>query len=335
MTGPAGGKKRWWLAASLGISGALVILLYLKTGVRLERLLLEWRQADPLLIGAAMLLSTLIHVLTGGHKLWLLLRWLGVAIPLRELFLVRLGEGPLRLVIPFKGGDLGAALFFHRRAGIPPGEAAGVILFDRALNLFGTSAWLLLGLVLAPGLLPGGRAVVGGVLAAGLLVLLLKPLHLGIAQLIGKLAPPRVSRVITGVLAPWRTLSSGARVLLLAYTLVFVSRPILLCALTLAAFQVSLPSAHLMVYTNLALFAGLIPGPLMGIGPREATLNELLSSALPEGSGVGLSVAFLLTAAMYLVPLLVGLPLVPWFLRRLVGGPGHDERGGKDSRALV
>ena len=317
MTGAAGVKKRWWLGASLGISAGLVLLLYLKTGVRLERLLVEWSQANALIIGAAMLLSVLIHVLMGGHKLWLLLRWLGVEIPLGEVFMVRLGEGPLRLLIPFKGGDLGAALFFHRRVGLGLGEAAGVILFDRVLNLLGTSAWLLLGLVLAPDLLPGGTGVVGGVLATGLLVLLIRPLHLQFARIIRQRAPERLSHALTSLLAPWRTLSTGARVVLLAYTLIFVSRPMLLCALMLAAFQVSLPPAHLMVHTNLALWAGLIPGPLMGIGPREATLEALFSSALPAASGVGLSVAFLLTAAMYLVPLLVGLPLAPWFLRRL------------------
>lgn len=315
-------KRRWWMAASLGISAALVVLLYLKAGVRLERLFAEWSRADAATIGLAMVLSTLIHVLMGGHKLWLLLRWLGVKIPLRELFLVRLGEGPLRLVIPFKGGDLAAALFFNRRAGLGLGEATGAVLFDRVLNLMGTSAWLLLGLILAPGLVPGGAPFVAAVLAAGLAVLLIRPLRGAMARLIRGWLPARVGDGLNSLLTPWRTLGTGARVVLLGYTMIFVSRPMLLCALMLAAFQVTVPPASLMVYTNLALFAGLIPGPLMGIGPREATLEALFASGLPVGSGVALSVAFLLTAAMYLVPLLVGLPLVPWFLRRLAkSGP--------------
>ncbi len=312
-------RGRWGLAVSVGISGLLIVLLYLKAGVRLERLAQEWTQASAPILALAMLLSVGIHVFMGGHKLWLLVRWLGVKIPLRDIFLVRLGEGPLRLVIPFKGGDLAAALFINRQGGASIGEAAGAIVFDRVLNLLGTSSWLLIGLALAPGLLPGGGAiVVGAVLVVGLVLLMSRPLHQLLTDAIRAKLPERVGRGLTGLLAPWRNLNTGARLSLLGYTLIYVSRPMILCALIAAAFSVEVPPARLMVYTNLALFAGLIPGPLMGIGPREATLEALLAQELPAGSGAGLSVAFLLTAAMYLVPLLVGLPLVPWFLRRLV-----------------
>ena len=312
-------RGRWGLLVSVGISVLLIILLYLKAGVRLERLAQEWSQASAPILALAMLLSVGIHVFMGGHKLWLLVRWLGVKIPLRDIFLARLGEGPLRLIIPFKGGDLAAALFLNRQGGAPLGEAAGAVLFDRVLNLLGTSTWLLIGLALAPGLLPGGgAAVVGVVLVAGLALLMSRPLHNLLTETIRHRLPEKLSEALAGLLSPWRTLNMGARLALMGYTLIYVSRPMILCALIAAAFSVEVPPARLMVYTNLALFAGLVPGPLMGIGPREATLEALLARELPAGSGAGLSVAFLLTAAMYLVPLLVGLPLVPWFLRRLV-----------------
>jgi uncharacterized membrane protein YbhN (UPF0104 family) len=165
------------------------------------------------------------------------------------------------------------------------------------------------------------------VLLAGLALLVARPLHGLATEVILRRIPARVSGALAGLLSPWRRLSTGARLGLLGYTLIYVSRPILLCALIAAAFSVEVPLARLMVYTNLALFAGLIPGPLMGIGPREATLEALLARELSAGSGVGLSVAFLLTAAMYLVPLLSGLPLTPWFLRRLVRR-GDRERPG-------
>lgn len=312
-----GSRLRGFLLA-LAMSAAALALVYLVGGVSPEQLRAEWRAADSALILAAMALSLLMHVLMGGHKLWLVLRGMGVEISLLEAFKLRLGEGPLRLIIPLKGGELAAILFFHRDRGMSVGDATGALAMDRGLNLLANTAWLLAGLALGQVQVgAGGLAAVIGLLALGLVLLLWTPCHGALLRAVHALLPGRAARFADGVLSPLQKLSTGRKAGLLAYTLLFVSRPILICSLVLAAFRAHIPLARVMVYTTLSLFAGMIPGPLLGIGPREAAMQALAGPDLPAGSGVAVSVGFMLTVCMYLVPYLAGVPWVAWFLRRL------------------
>ena len=306
------------LLISFGLSLMLLPLIYFTSGIRLDRMVNEWHGADGSLLLIAMVFSVLVHVLVGGHKLWLILRGMGLEISLVQAFKLRLGEGPLRLIIPLKGGELVAVFFLNRVKAMPLGDAAGALVFDRGLNLMGSCFWLGLGISLAPGLgSVRGIAAVAGLLSAGLIFLLFSPLHDLLIRLAGSVSLGRVGRFFAGMLSPWRDLTVARKLLLFAYTLLFVSRPIVICSLILASFQISLGTARLLVYTTLSLFAGMIPGPLMGIGPREAAMQALVGQELPHGSGAALSVGFLLTVCMYLVPFLAGLPWVPWFLGRI------------------
>lgn len=315
----------------LGLSLGILSLLHVKTGLHLSMLVGEWRRADQGLLLLTLGLSTAFFVLFGAHKLWLVFRARGLEMPFSEVLRVRLGEGPLRLVLPLKAGELATVIYLWQRRAVPGSEAVGAVAFDRALNILAQGVWLVLGLLALPE--PWAREpliATTTVLLLGLIVLFASPLHQGLEALAGRLHP-RIGRLVAGLLVPFRSIPPGRKLLLLGYGLLFVTRPLWVCWLLFAALGHRPHPARILTYTALAIFAGSIPGPLLGIGPREATLQALFAPQFPEGSGVPLSVTLLFTGVVYLVPFLVGLPWVPWLLRTLAarraGPPGPPAQG--------
>jgi len=305
--------------AALLLSLVLLPLIYYIAGVDLERLRVEWRSADGGLLVTALVIAVLTHVLMGGYKWWLVLRGIGVPITMMEAFRIRLGEGPLRLLIPLKGGELVTILFFHRAKDLPLGNATGALAFDRSLSMMASVTWLLVGIGLTPALGTAmNMAAVGAVLAGAMVFLTSASLQGWLLRLSERLLPGKVGRFVAGALSPWRSMALRRKLGLYAYCLIYVSRPMVICHLIAAAFGLILTLPRLLIYTTLSIFAGMIPGPLLGIGPREAAMQALVGADLPPGSGVPLSIGFMLTVCVYLVPYLAGVPWVPWFLRRIV-----------------
>ena len=74
-------------------------------------------------------------------------------------------------------------------------------------------------------------------------------------------------------------------------------------------------AAGFIAFVSIAQFAGHLPS-VVGLGPREASFIVLFSGA--AAPDILLSIGFMMTLAINVVPMLIGLPWVPWFLRRLV-----------------
>jgi len=278
----------------------------------------EWGQADRTLLLGALVFSVLFHVFVGAHKLWLVLRSMGVAISYLDTVRLRLGEGPLRAAVPLKVGDAMTVAWLWRHERMPLGAAAGAIVFDRGLNFVGASFWLLAGLLLMPSLTHDYPMLILGTLLAGyLLFMFCTPLHDCIFEIAARIHV-RVRTFAQALLGPWRNFTVGRKTLLLGYGIVFVLRPILVCYLLFSAYGVRPNMAHVLTFTSMAIFAGLVPGPLMGMGPREGVIVEMFSHYVPRGSSITLSVGILLSLFVYVVPFLIGAPWVPWFLEGLL-----------------
>lgn len=303
---------------SLAISVGILALLYMATAVQIQTVITEWAGADKGKLLLAVVFSAVSYFSLGPHKLWLILRNMGVDISLRETLFVRLGEGPLKVLMPLKGGELLTVVFFWRYKRLPMGNAAGALAFDKGLNLLGNGLWLLVGVSLVSGMEPSLRVL--AVIALGLFAvafLFLSPLHNGIIRVAGRLSA-KVGRFVRGLLMPWREFSSRRKIFFLVYGVVWVTRPFFVCYLLFAAYGIYPRLQHIVLYTTMATFAGAVPGPMVGIGPRETVIAGMFAGYLPVGSSAALSVGFLMTLSLYLAPYLLGVPWLPWFLGRLV-----------------
>ena len=105
-----------------------------------------------------------------------------------------------------------------------------------------------------------------------------------------------------------------------------VLRPIIVCYLLFFAFGSPAAAARVLVYTAVAIFAGHLPGPLMGMGAREGALVSLASQEA-GGEEAALGIGLLLSLLVYVGPMLLGLPWVPSLLGGIMKGREAAERG--------
>jgi hypothetical protein len=290
------------------------------------RLAQEWRRADAVLLVLVVIGSLAFHVLAGADKLWRVMRAMGVALSYGEALCLRLGSGPLRFLIPFKVGELVTVVFFWRHKDVPLERAAGAVAFDRGLNVAGATFWLLAGLLLWWENSPHGSILLAAGLGLAFIVFtFLSPLHAALIRVAGALHA-KLGSAVAGLLAPFCELRAPRKVFFLLYGVVFAFRPIVVCYFLFRAFGVHPDPRSFTALTSVAMFAGHIPTPL-GMGPREAALVLLFKEQAPEA--LVLNVGLFLTITVHVIPLIAGLPWVPWFTRRMAERPlppGEDGR---------
>ncbi|MBN1669876.1 MAG: flippase-like domain-containing protein [Kiritimatiellae bacterium] len=304
------------------VSAAILAFLYFRKNISLEGVAQEWHKADKRILSLTILGSLLFHVFVGADKLWRVLVCMGVQIPYRELLWVRLGAGPLRMLVPLKAGDILNVLYFWRRKGMEFGRAGGAVLFDRGLNALGAVFWFLFGLLLLPRLPVYWQVLVlAGVGAAYLVFVFCRPMQ-ALSMRIARRVSPKLEKVARGIIGPFADFSVPRKLFFLLYGLVFQLRPLAVCCLLFRAYGAAPSLTQIFAYGSVAVLTVHIPGPPVGLGAREAAIVTLFAGLASDSTL--LSVGLLMTLTVHIIPMLLGIPWVPWFLRRLVSAP----RGG-------
>jgi hypothetical protein len=309
----------------LAFSATVLALLWRWHGLGLDQLLHEWRRADKTLLLLVIVGSATFHILVGAHKQGLILRWLGVDIGFGEMLRVRLGTGPLRLMLPLSAGEYVQIVYFwgHRRMSL--GHASGALVFDKGVNLLGATFWLALGFAVLPDAVAPAGAAPRSLLARWLpfaAVLLLycavffvpRVLALGVA--LARRIHARVGTLAEGLAAPFIEFSVRRKLLFVAYGIAFQLRPLLVCLGLLAAYHLPHQVEHVAAYGSIAVFAGYTPGAMVGMGPREVAVVQTFSR-LGAPADALFSVGLLMTFAQNVLPMMLGVPWLIWFVRRL------------------
>ena len=311
--GPGPLRRLALLALSATLSAVVIAALLATVELPVEAILEAVKRADRRLLLAAVLVSLLCQLIGGADKLRRVVLAVGGDLTLRTALAMRLGAGPLRLATPFKSGGAANVLFLRNHAGLTLAGGAGCLAFDRGLNLVGLLFWMLIG-VLSLG---AGRSLgllLALALTALLLVFLIADLHHRMTRLAG-LLHPRLGSLVGDLLAPFAQVDALTRLGLLCYGLLFQSVPSLVAWLLFAAVGAPLGLAEVFAFVNTAMLVAQIPGPLAGIGLREASLVALVGHRAPEEAV--LAAGLLLSLTLSVLPLLIGLPLLPWYLHRL------------------
>ncbi len=202
------GRKRV-LAAAI-VSLAILLLLAVKTDLRLDRVGAEFQRAHWGILLATFAFSAIWHIVLGADKWWRILRGQGAAVSWGEVFRVRLGSDPIRFALPLKSGELVNAFYFGRDPALGFSRAAGSIAFDKALNFFGTIFWLYVGIAAMARMPTAGQLALHTAVGVGVLVLLwVRPVR-RLAATIAAAVHPKLGRLASGVLSAFEEFS-GAR----------------------------------------------------------------------------------------------------------------------------
>lgn len=230
---------------------------------------------------------------------------MGCRIALRESMGLVLASWTLSIFTPSKGGDLAKAYFLRGR--FPVSSVLGSVLAVRLVDTL-----VLLAFCLAGSLVFGWRALS---IASAVV------LGLGLAGAAGLLAirlpvPARLRLKVDRLLEAVRVLAKRPRLLLIVALLAAAnwSASIAQTWLFYRALSVAVPVAQVVAALPAAIFVGLLPVTIAGMGTRDAALIRLMAGhALPA---VSLSVGILYSLCGYWLPGLAGLPFLRWALGR-------------------
>jgi len=314
-SGFAGAPRLAGFVFSVLVSAGILAALIHFTGLSFEALQEVWSKVDkPLLVGLVAL-SVLCHVLLGTDRMRRVFSEMGVDLTVPEAFALRVGGDPLRFLLPAQSGLVLDALYFWRYRGVPLDRTSGRLAFDVGLNLAGTVVWLAIGSLALGFAQPWWLMLTSAAaLVAILAVFLVADLH-GLWVRIATRLHPRLGRIARGLLAPFREMSLGKRLFFLGYGVVFQARWPAACYLLFAALSLTPSPAEVLTYTSLALLAGQLPITFRGLGAREAVIVAAFAHLAPAHTlcTLGLSLAIIMQA----IPMLLGIPLVPWYLSRV------------------
>jgi len=297
---------------------SLLILVFLYQFVDVESLLGSLRKTDlPLLFLSLGLLVLL--VLLSGLRLHMLGRHSGYAMSPVKAVEATFAANALNLVLPGKLGDILKATMLTGDDSSKLQSAVALTIWEKFCDL----AMLFLLAAISFSFVKGSP---GGVLYMGALALLsigflVSPKLTGLGR---RLVPKVIlnkSQTIRGMIDAWQSLQVGlagrrrALLSLLVLSFLIWAGHILQICLMVAALGVSVDLsgwAFIIGMIPIAIVAGLVPLTFAGVGTRDAVLVVLLGGIMGKETAAALGVLFWLR---YLVPGILGLPLMPKFMR--------------------
>ena len=292
---------------ALVVSLALVILLY--SFIDFGAILTVLARADFAALGLSLVLLVGL-VFASALRLKLLGAGAGMTIAAGQAIEATFAANAINLFVPGKMGDvLKASLLAHDDTA-KLGVAVGLGVWEKISDL----AMLLLIAALSFALssnVPAALVLAGGGLSGLGFLLLSRPLAFVSSRLgILKKAGPVWAQIVSSLLAnPRRVL------VLLGLSAAIWFGHVVQIALMMSAMGVATDLAGWIGYAALlpiAIVAGLVPLTFAGVGTRDAALVLLFGTAIGPENAAALGILFWLR---YLVPGVLGLPLLPKFLR--------------------
>ena len=311
---------RWsWLPVAISLT--LLALLAWKAEVRLEGMGERLCRANWAILSVTLILSAAWHLGIGAHKWWRILRAQGAPVSYWEVLGVRVGADPIRFVAPMQVGALISSVYFGKLQTLGFSRAAGSVLFDKALNLFGAVVWLYVGFAAIAQVPITWQLAIHTMVVGMVLTLAGSGLARRTILRIAEKLHSKVGRLTGGILSVFEKLSPTEKIGFLLYGVLFQLRPLAVCALLLMAFQpdtTRLPSPRQFVACG-SVVAVMSNVPSMGgIGPREAALMEAFKNVADPQTllTVGLTMSFVLQ----IFPAILGIPLMFRLLKAVAPG---------------
>jgi len=271
---------------------------------------------DLRLIVLAVLISLSVNILLGAVKWRSILGGLGHALSFREVFSIRSGCLPLKVIFPLKSSELLKAFYLKKTEGIPASRVASSIILDKTLNILALLAIFLAGLsasdIEIPRLFPVSALLFITLFlfwtrAQGVVIKLAGSMHPKLRELSGQL------------LSAFSEIKAGKKLYLIAVSLVYQMSEAVNVYILFKAMSISVPFAAILVFVPLIMMLDSIPITTMGLGAREALMILLFKQYGPESALLGSGV--LVSFVEHIIPVLFGL----FFVRHFISGfTGHE-----------
>jgi glycosyltransferase 2 family protein len=299
---------------SVGISAALLVVLYRSIDVRMVGQSLRRADVTWLIVSLSMIVP--ITVLRAIRFYWV--APLGALTGLVEALRLTLVASALNVFVPGKAGDLIKSYFVRRRGGGSTGVAVSIVVYERLCDLFGLIFWCMAGWVIArpdTGRVPAAIwPLLGGI---GLVaVILVSSEHAAelTRAVIGRILPHHKLRKLRNLAEGWpdlvQRLHGRRKWVILFSVFLWLVHVIQMWMFTLAL-SLSIPFTVCASLSAIALMAGQLPFTLGGLGARDMALVVLLAGYMRPESAAAMGI---LISTRGLLPPLAALPIMRPYL---------------------
>ena len=318
-------SKLKWLISLLVTLGLLWAVFH---PVNLSQVFSYWQKARLIYLLAALMVSFLTNCWLATGKWKLILTRLGLPLPFREAFLIKMGSAAIKSVAPLRSGEATRVVYLKRKYNFSVVKATSSIMLELLANII---AFALIiaggGLILGFKRLPIGLIFILLVLLAALLSS--GRLKEGVNTLIGKIPFPRIRGGLQTLLTLYRYFSPGQIGLILFYSLIIQGGKLLTFYLINLSFDLTLPPAAYFIFLPLSILLGTIPITILGLGLREGSLTALLHDFCRTPKAAVLGSALLFSLVEYIFPALLGLFWTGKFTARLMEKKQMQDSGYK------
>jgi uncharacterized membrane protein YbhN (UPF0104 family) len=293
------GQRRPLLRGLLLLAFTSFVLFVLFHRIDLNRVVALLR-AVPASIWLVATLLTLSFPVMSAVRWHLILRTTGFDVSIARCLLIIVGLWPISSVSPSKSGDLLKAVSLRHQ--IEPMVVAGSVLTERMLDLFLLAVFALVG-----GLFfHDSRIVLVAAMVLGGVVAITMIAHLNIDLPIGSRSHSRLK----GLLHSIRALSAQPVTLSIILTLTAANwfASIVQTKLLFSGVGASVPLGFTAAALPVALFAGLLPITLAGMGTRDSAIVLLFGNF--ASSSQALAVGLLYSFFGYWLLAVVGIPFI-------------------------
>lgn len=304
---------------SLGISAALLVVLYRSLDVRLigQTLL----GADPVWLVLSVGIILPITLLRAVRFYWVSPQ--GALPGVGEALRLTLAATALNVFMPAKSGDLIKSYFVATRTETPAGVSIAIIVYERLCDLFALMTWCLVGWAIGRPQVPGlpslfWAALAGLVAVSGTLIASAR-LALFLRAFMARAFPHRRLKKLRKLAYGWPDLLQtlrGRRRWIVAHSLFLWLVHLIQMWLFTVTLGADVPFTVCASLSAVALMAGQIPFTIAGLGTRDVALVLLLSRYMAPEAAAAMGV---LISTRNLLPPLFGVPIMWPYLSSAVG----------------
>lgn len=306
----------------------LILLIAVFRKVEFGQFLNYLQQAHPLPLLLALLVSLFTNCWLATAKWKYILSHIGLRITFRETFLIKMGCLPLKSVLPLRAGEVSRVLYLKRRHNFSPAKSTASILLELFSNLLVFSLYVVIG-GLALKMNPGGVSYFILLFLGGLVLLIYfasRPAsRAGIARLLEKIPSPKIRGGLTTLLTIHRYYSYSQLAAIFLYSVIIQSGKLLTFYLITTSFNLPLPLSAYLVLLPLSVLISTVPITLLGLGLREYTLTELITTFTATSAAPVLGAALLFSLVEYIFPVILGFFWMSSFTARMLGGKSNEE----------
>lgn len=258
--------------------------------------------ANPLYLFLAFLL-TLSFPLIETKRWQIILKTMGYNFPYKECFNLTMGAYPLTCITPSKSGDFIKAYYLKDK--IPTSKTVGSVLTERIFDVFVLVLYSLIGMLFYKKFEHAGIALI--ILFCICLIFLFHRLILNFQK---KSWNEKLQNLTISLKALMENMRAFSIVIVYSFSIWFLA--MLQILIFFNTLEIDIPLLFIFTNSPIAIFIGLLPVTLGGMGTRDAAIIFLFSEYGTPSQLLGVGILFSLFR--YWLLALIGLP----FMRKMM-----------------